>query len=271
MKEEIRQPEQSNKFWFLNLEGQLELVENAPFGNINNSNVILDNKHLDYSCTLKEVKKEEVEVKVELYKPLKPSVTIKPLEPVGTAEIATAVQNLDNGLVLFDKLKQDPKLKLALEDNSGWLSNFHANEILEGRQLEHHIKDIKSIRGYISDFTHPALLQLRQRAGISYASLEQQGMAVLVLQHELSRSENARVTDTCILACQNKELANEISDVNWRVLQHQSQLEGTVNSIIEASFQDNGLRQEWFRHAANKIKALDNQVALIISNLELHR
>ena len=60
MKEEIRQPEQSNEFWFLNLEGQLELVENAPFGNVNNSNVILDNKHLDHSCTLKEVKKEEV-------------------------------------------------------------------------------------------------------------------------------------------------------------------------------------------------------------------
>ena len=79
-------------------------------------------------------------------------------------------------------------------------------------------------------------------------------MAVSVLQHELSRSKNARVTDTRILARQNKELANEISDVNWRVLQHQSQLEGTVNSIIEASFQDNGLLQEWFRHAANKIK-----------------
>ena len=68
MKEEIRQPEHSNEFWFLNLEGQLELVENAPFRNVNNFNVILDNKHLDYSCTLKEVKKEEVEVKVELYK-----------------------------------------------------------------------------------------------------------------------------------------------------------------------------------------------------------
>ena len=94
------------------MEGQLELVKKpSPFGNINNFNIILDNKHLDYSHTLKEVKKEEVEVKVELYKPLKPSVTIKPLEPVGTAEIATAVQNLDNGLVLFDKLKQDPKLK----------------------------------------------------------------------------------------------------------------------------------------------------------------
>ena len=129
-----------------------------------------------------------------------------------------------------------------MEDNSGWLSNFQANEILEGRQLEHLIKDIKSIQGYISDFTHPALLQLRQWAGISYASLEQQGMAVLVLQHELSRSKNAKVTDICILACQNKELANVISNVNWRVLQHQSQLEGTVNSIIEASFQDNGLR-----------------------------
>ena len=85
-------------------------------------------------------------------------------------------------------------------------------------------------------------MQLRQWAGISYASLEQQGMAVLVLQHKLSKSKNTRVTDACILACQNKELANEISDVNWRVLEHQSQLEGAVNSIIEASFQDNGLR-----------------------------
>ena len=58
----------------------------------------MDNKLLDYSCTLKEFKKVEVEVKFELYKPLKPSVTIKPLKPVGTAEIAMAVQNLDNGL-----------------------------------------------------------------------------------------------------------------------------------------------------------------------------
>ena len=69
----------------------MKFVENAPFGNVKNSRVVLDNKHLDYSCTLKEVKKEEVEVKVELYKPLKPSVTLKPLDPVGTAEIATAV------------------------------------------------------------------------------------------------------------------------------------------------------------------------------------
>ena len=91
VKEEICQPEQSNKFWFLNLEGQLELVKNAPFRNVNNSNVLYDNKHLDYSRTLKEVKKEEVEVKVELYKPLKPIVTIKPLKLGGTAEIATYV------------------------------------------------------------------------------------------------------------------------------------------------------------------------------------